>query len=134
MTVYIVKASVLSTVERVLGPDDKKQRLTCWILQGVTGLCGIASFIVILVSCDATSLLTAQRNDLCSGQVSIRKVSSNQENHADCLQTTRWIATTLLDAITELSTFIVFCFFMSGLQMRNGLKTTIILLLGFRLG
>lgn len=70
VTLFMVKASVLSTVERILGPDDKKRRILCWVLQGVTGLCGVASLVVALVSCDAASLLTAQRNEQCSGQVS----------------------------------------------------------------
>ena len=67
--IYIVKASVLATVERVLGPDDKKQRMMCWILQGVTGLCGVGSLIAVLVSCDATTLLAVERNEYCYGQV-----------------------------------------------------------------
>lgn len=50
------------------------------------------------------------------------------------MQTPRWIAITIVDAVIEICTFIIFCFFMSGLQMRNSLKTTIILLLAFRLG
>lgn len=69
MTLYAVKASVLSTVERVLGPDQKTQRLICWVLQGITGLCGVASLIVVLVSCDGAHLLTGQRNEKCGGQV-----------------------------------------------------------------
>lgn len=69
VALYITKASVLSTVERVLGPEDKKRRMVCWIVQGVTGLCGLASLVVVLVSCDATSLLTVDRSSQCSGQV-----------------------------------------------------------------
>lgn len=69
MAIYITKASVLSTVERVLGPEDKKRRLICWVLQGVSGLFGVASLIAVVVSCDGASLLTEQRNSQCAGQV-----------------------------------------------------------------
>lgn len=70
VALYVVKASVLSTIERVLGPDQKIQRLICWIMQGVAGLCGVASLIVVLVSCEGSAMLTRERNNKCPAQVS----------------------------------------------------------------
>jgi len=115
ITIWTVKHSVLATVERVLGPNEKMQRVVCWVLQAVTAMLGVASLVAILVSCDASTLLTVARNDQCTGQ------------------SIRWVAITVIDAITEISIFVLFAFFMSGLQMRGSMKTTVVMLLAFRL-
>lgn len=57
-----------------------------------------------------------------------------RRQRVDKPQTARWIAITIVDAITEIATFVVFCVLMSSLQMQNRLKVTVSVLLAFRLG
>ena len=69
ITCYVIKHSVLCTVERVLGPDMKMQRIVCWVLHGVVGVSGLASLLTVVVSCSASQLLTDKMQATCPDQV-----------------------------------------------------------------
>ncbi|KAK5165157.1 uncharacterized protein LTR77_009255 [Saxophila tyrrhenica] len=116
VTIYVIKHSVVCTVERLLAPDQKLQRMACWVFHGVLVVCLIASLLVVAVDCSAIDLLTRSRFDSCPSQ------------------TPRWIAIATIDSTLEVAVFIAFTIFISTLQLQPKLKITVTLLLAFRLG
>lgn len=69
VTCYVVKSSVLSTVERILGPDMRIQRIVCWVLHGVIGIAALGSLLAVVVSCSGGQMLTSKVHTTCSNQV-----------------------------------------------------------------
>ncbi|GIZ45739.1 hypothetical protein CKM354_000889300 [Cercospora kikuchii] len=109
---YAAKLAVLLAVQSLLA-RDMAVRIVFHCTLGAVTVLGIASLLTVLVGCDGHDLLTGGGDN--------------------CNRETRWIAVAIMDALTELWGFALFCWVVWSLQMRSSYKITASAMVGLRL-
>ncbi|KAF2159781.1 hypothetical protein M409DRAFT_70826 [Zasmidium cellare ATCC 36951] len=101
---FTAKAAVLLTVEKLLARDMRERTIFQYTLVAV-GVLGLASVLTVTID--------------CAGQT--------------CNQQPRWIAVALMDSVSEIWGFSLFCWVVFSLQMKFTFKFTSAAILGLRL-
>ncbi|CAK3788307.1 Proline iminopeptidase [Lecanosticta acicola] len=104
LATFVAKAAVLLTFEKLLAPDMRERPLF-QVTIGLVALLGLASLLVVTVN--------------CSGRT--------------CDHQSRWTAVAVMDSISELWGFLLFCWVVVRLQMRITFKLTAIAIIALRL-